>query len=55
VNKTASSAAKWQSAFCFTLIHVQLLVSRCATTNKKIIAYSTSWHNSIFSYKVRTD
>jgi len=35
VNKTAASAA--QSAFCFTLVHVQLLVSNCARTNKNFI------------------
>jgi len=37
------------------LIHVQLLVSSCTRTNKNaiLIAYLTSWHNSIFGYKLK--
>jgi len=52
VNKTAASAS--QLAKCIMLIHVQLLVSSCARTNKYFIADLTSWHNSIFGYKLRT-
>jgi len=36
------------------LIHVQLLAPRCIRTNNNFIAYLTSWHNSIFGYKLRT-
>jgi len=55
VNKTAASAA--QLAKCILLhvvIHVQLLAPSCERTNKNFIAYLTSWHNSIFDYKLRT-
>jgi len=55
MNKTAASAHNYQSAFCFTLIHVQLLVSSCARKNKNFIAYLTSWHNGVFGYILRTD
>jgi len=33
---------------------VQLLAPSCAKRNKNFIAYLTSWHNSIFGYKLRT-
>jgi len=58
VNRTAAELQvphNSQSAFCFMLIHVQLLVSSCARTNKTHIAYLSSWHKSIFGYKLRTD
>jgi len=38
VNKTTASVAQLANAFCFDmLIHVQLLVSSCASTNKTFI------------------
>jgi len=35
-------------------IHVQLQTPNCARTNKYLIADLTSWHNSIFGFKLRT-
>jgi len=56
MNKTAASAT--QLAKCI-LLHAYsrttLLSPSCARTNKKFIAYLTSWHNSIFGYELRTD
>jgi len=37
VNKSSTSAAQLAKCICFTLIHVQLLVSSCARTNKSFI------------------
>jgi len=54
MNKTAASAAQLTKCI-FMLIHVQLLASSCARTNKNFIAYLTCWHNIIFGYKLRTD
>jgi len=36
------------------LIHIQLLVSSCALTKKTSYSFLTSWHKSIFGYKLRT-
>jgi len=55
VNKTAASVAQSAKCICFTLIHVQLLVSSCMRTNKASYSFLTSWHNNIFGYKLRTD
>jgi len=38
VNKTAASASQFASAFCFTLVHVQLqLPCSCASTNRNYL------------------
>jgi len=42
MNKTAACAHNSQSAFCFMLIHVQLLAPSYARTNKNFIACLTS-------------
>jgi len=54
MNKTAANAAQFAKCIysSFMLIHVQLLASSCARTNKNFIAYLTSWHNSNFGYLV---
>jgi len=44
-----------QSAFCFLLIHVQLQLLAAQEQTKTSIAYLTSWHNSTFGYKLRTE
>jgi len=55
LNKIAASAA--QLANCILLhaySHTNAAPS-CASTSKKLyVAYLTSWHNSIFGYKLRT-
>jgi len=56
LNKTAASTAQVAKCFCFMLIHVQLLAPSCKENNQKLhIAYLTSWYNSIFGNKLRTD
>jgi len=55
VKKTVASATQSAKCFFFTLIHVQLLVSSCARTNKTSYKFLTNCHISIFSYKLRTD
>jgi len=50
--QTAASAAQLASAFCFMLIHVQLLVPSCERTNKNFMAYLACWHNNSFGYKL---
>jgi len=56
VNKTATSAAQLaKSAFCFILIRVQLLFPAAREQTKTSYSFLTSWHNSIFDYKLRTD
>jgi len=55
VNKTVASAA--QLAKCI-LLHAlaRTTAPSCARTNKILIfAFLTSWNNSIFGYKLRTD
>jgi len=37
------------------IIHVKLLVSSCASTNKTSYSFLTFLRNSIFGYKLRTD
>jgi len=53
MNKTDQVSHNLWSVFCFILIHIQLLACSCEST-KFPIAYLTSWHNSIFGYKLRT-
>jgi len=56
VNKTAAIAA--QFAKCILLhAYSRTTASFQLRENKQnfIIAYLTSWHNSIFGYKLRTD
>jgi len=56
MNKTTASAA--QLAKCILLhayIHVHLIAPGCARTSKNFLDYLTSWHNSIFGYKLRRD
>jgi len=56
VNKTAATAALL--AKCILLhafIHVQLQLQVREHKQELHIVYLTSWHNSIFSYKLRTD
>jgi len=52
VNKTAASVAQIAKLI---LLHAysQLLAPSCERTNRNFIAYLTSWHNSIFGYKLR--
>jgi len=55
VNKTVASAP--QFAKCFMLIYVYNCSSQLREQHKhtNFIAYLTSWHNSIFGYKLRKD
>jgi len=56
VNKTATSASKL--ARCILIhayTHVQLASSRMREKKRNFMAYLTSWHNSIFGSKLRTD
>jgi len=53
MNKTAASAAQL-AKYIFTSC-LFTYNCKCVRTNKNFIAYLTSWHNSIFGYKSRTD
>jgi len=52
---TPLAASAKQVAFCFVLIHAQLLLPapRAQTKTWKTVACFTSWHNSIFEYILR--
>jgi len=55
VNKTAASAAQLANCILFHAYSHTTATPSCASTNTNfIIAYLTSWHNSIFGYKLRT-
>jgi len=51
VNKTVESAAPL--AKCI-LLHAHSCTTARAQTKTSYLAYLTSWHNSIFGYKLRT-
>jgi len=55
MNKTAASAAQFAKCILLHAYSRTTAAPSCARTNKYFIAYLTSWHNSIFGYKLRTD
>jgi len=54
VNKTAVSGTQLAKCILLYAYSRTTLAFSCARTNKNFIAYITSWHNSIFGYKLRT-
>jgi len=55
VNKTAASAAQFPNGILLHTYSCTAAARSCASTNKTSLAYLTSWHNSVFGFKLRTD
>jgi len=55
VNKTAASEPQLEKCILLPAYSRTAVAPSCASTNKNFIAYLTSWHNSIFGYKLRTN
>jgi len=54
MSKTAASAAQLAKCILFHA-YSRTTASSQLRENKRFIAYLTSWHNSFFGYKLRTD
>jgi len=52
MNKTAASAVQLAKYILLHSYSHTTVALSCARTNKHFIAYLTSWHNSIFGYKL---
>jgi len=55
MNKTAASAAQLAKCILLHAYSRKIASFQLRENNKNFKAYLTSWHNSIFVYKLRTD